>query len=102
MNNNIIIGDEKFERTPGLWGLIMTKNPVDFTDKDYNNYSSLMIKTNALHVGNKSCIGKPRSSKSYKWTTILSPIWYGQKKVEGEGVIVIPSDPNALLERLDL
>ena len=80
----------------------MTKTPVDFTDKDYNNYRSLMIKTNALRVGNKSDIDKPRSSKSYKWTTILSPIWYGRKKVEGEGVVVIPSDPNALLERLDL
>ena len=25
VNNNIIIGDEKFEGTPGLWELIMTK-----------------------------------------------------------------------------
>ena len=33
---------------------------------------------------------------------ILSPIWYGSKKVEGKGVVVIPSDPNALLNRLDL
>ena len=89
VNNNIIIGDEKFEGTPGLWELIMTKNPVNFMNKDYNNYRSLMIKTNALHVGNKSGIDKPRSSKSYKWTTILSPIWYGQKKVEREGVVVI-------------
>ena len=80
----------------------MTKNPVDFTNKDYNNYSSLMIKTNKLRVGNKSGTDKPKSSKSYKWTTILSPIWYGRKKVDGEGVVVIPSDPNALLEKLDL
>ena len=36
---------------------------------------------------------------------ILSPIWEEIKKKEGyeeEGVVVIPSDPNALLERLDL
>ena len=33
---------------------------------------------------------------------ILSPIWYNRKKYEGKGVVVIPSDPNALLERLDL
>ena len=41
VNNNIIIGDEKFEGTPGLCELIMTKTPVDFTDKDYNNNRSL-------------------------------------------------------------
>ena len=40
-----------------------------------------------------------------KWKYILSPIWYGEKPMEGykgSGVVVIPSDPNALLERLDL
>ena len=42
-----------------------------------------------------------------KWTFILSPIWrereYFEKyDIEGKGVVVIPSDPNALLERLDL
>ena len=56
----------------------MTKNPIDFEDKDYNNYKRLMIKTNALRVGNKLGIDKPKSSKSYKWTTILSTIWYGR------------------------
>ena len=41
----------------------------------------------------------------YKWRHILSSIWYGEtpkKGYEGSGVVVIPSDPNALLERLDL
>ena len=37
-----------------------------------------------------------------KWTDILSPIWANRKDYGGSGVIVIPSDPNALLERLDL
>ena len=41
----------------------------------------------------------------------LKPIWKEEKLIrkkeyeeeyEGEGVVVIPSDPNALLERLDL
>ena len=33
---------------------------------------------------------------------ILRPIWKDIKKGKGIGVIVIPSEPNALLERLDL
>ena len=105
-DNNIITDNEKFKGTPGLWKLIMAKKPIGFTDKDYSNYKRLMIKTNALRVGNKPDINKPRSSKSYKWTKILSLIWYGrkeyEKEYEGKGVVVIPSDPNALLERLDL
>ena len=66
-------------------GINYGKNPIDFTNKDYNNYKRLMIKTNALRVGNKSGIDKPKSSKSYKWTTIVSPIWYSQKEYEYEG-----------------
>ena len=33
---------------------------------------------------------------------ILKPIWKKGKYYEGSRVVVIPSDPNALLERLDL
>ena len=63
-----------------------------------------MIKTNALHKGYNPNSG-PRSSKGWKWKNILSTIWFGEEPKEGyqgEGVVVIPSDPNALLERLDL
>ena len=44
----------------------------------------------------------PRSSDSDKWKKILRPIWYGKEEYEGKGVIVIPSNPNTLLETLDL
>ena len=61
-----------------------------------------MVKTNALRVGNNPESKKPKSSKSYKWNTILKDIWGKRKEYEGSVVVVIPSDPNALLERLDL
>ena len=99
--NNIIIDNEKFEGTPGLWELIMVKTPVGYKEKDYSNYKRLMIKTNSLHRFYDPKNPYPKSSDSFKWTNMLSPIWYGRKKYEGEGVVVIPSDPNALLERLD-
>ena len=113
-NNDIIIKDngERFEGTPGLWELIMSKNPKNFTDKDYDNYEDLMIMTNALHHGNNEDNPHPKSSGGDKWK-LLGPIWHRKKGgvymfpkkkegYEGEGVVVIPSDPNALLERLDL
>ena len=90
-----------------------------------------MVKTNALHVDNNPKNKKPKSSRADKWIQILSPIWYEEKakqelskqeiqelrkqekkerkaerkktKTTGKGVVVvIPKDPNALLERLDL
>ena len=64
-----------------------------------------MIKTNALHRGNNPKINYPKASKSDKWNYILKPFWDNRTKYsvyKGKGVVVIPSDPNALLERLDL
>ena len=114
-DNDIIISEngERFEGTPGLWKLVMSKIPKNFTDKDYDNYEDLMIMTNALHRGNNEDNPYPKGSGSNKWKKLLSPIWYRKKGgifrfskkkegYEGEGVVVIPSDPNALLERLDL
>ena len=69
--------------------------------KDYDNYVKLLLKTNALHRDYDVNNTNPRSSKSDKWKKILGPIWHNREKYEGKGV-VIPSDPNTLLERLDL
>ena len=107
VDNNILIDDEKFKGTPGLWELLMSKNPDNFTNNDYDEYEKLMVKTNALHKDYNPNNPYPRSSRSDKWY-LISQIWtnreYTKKKegYEGKGVVVIPSNPNALLERLDL
>ena len=101
--NNIIIENEKFDGTHDLWELITSKTPQMPTNrKDYDNYVKLLLKTNALHHDYDPNNPNPRSSKSDKWNKILGPIWHNREKYEGKGVVVIPSDPNALLERLDL
>ena len=61
-----------------------------------------MIKTNALHQGNNPNNPYPKSSNSPKWKTILGPIWHNGEYYEGKGTIIMSSNPNALLERLDL
>ena len=110
-DDDIIIKEtgERFRGTPGLWGLITSKNPdkdgIDWSKEDYASYKYLMLKTNVLHRGDNPNNPNPRASGSYKWVNILSPIWFSKKpkkEYEGYGVVVIPSDPNALLERLDL
>ena len=101
--DNIIIDNEKFEGTDGLWELITSKNPQIPTNiKDYDNYVKLLLKTNALHRDYDPNNPNPRSSRSDKWKKILGPIWHNREKYEGKGVVVIPGVPNALLERLDL
>ena len=106
-NNDIIITKtgEKLEGTRGLWELIMSKNQQNFSDMDYDNYKYLIITSNVLHRGDNPKNPYPKASGSFKWVYLLRPIWFGlkpKKGQEGSGVVVIPSDPNALLERLDL
>ena len=103
--NNIIIDDEKFVSTPNLWNLIMLKDPPireDYTDDDMKNYVKILLKTHVLHQGNNPNSPYPKSSKSVKWNRLLSSVWEDRKKYEGMGVVIMSSDPNALLERLDL
>ena len=99
--NNIYVDGEKFTGIPGLWELIMEDNPKNYTKEDLNNYGNLLVKTNALHQDFDPKNPYPRASRSHKWHSILGTIWV-TKGYRGSGVVVIPSDPNALLERLDL
>ena len=71
-----------------------------------------MVKTIALHHNYDPNNPHPRSSNSTKWIGILRHIWYEkeeygkeyeeEEEYEEKSVVVIQSDPNALLERLDL
>ena len=62
-----------------------------------------MVKTNALHCNNNPNSNHPKETRSKKWKYFLRDVWFSPEKYAGSGVtVVIPSDPNALLERLDL
>ena len=118
-HDNIVVDNEKFIGTKGLWELIMKDipDPSVYDFNDLENYKRLLKMTNVLHHNFDPNNPHPRSSVSYKWEKILGPIWEEikkekeaakktaekeVKKTDGKGVVVIPSDPNALLERLDL
>ena len=116
-NNDIFMENHNvmFKGTDGLWDLIMSKEPKKFNNKDYEEYKKLMIISGALHINNNPKNPYPKGNhRGYKWERIIAPIWFGKKEglrkppkekeghQRGKGVVVIPSDPNALLERLDL
>ena len=100
--NNIIVGEKEYEGTPGLWELITMKKPDVYDDEDYDNYAEIMINTNALKRGNDGESRTPKSNKSWKWNNLLKPIWAKRGKYEGTGVVILPSDAEALLDRLEL
>ena len=122
---------ERFKGTDGLWKLITLREPVDVDKEDKDEYERLMVKTNALHREYDPSNPRPRGSASEKCKKIVGPIWYKKQgfseedafrmtkdknyrkrlikkmrklkyEYEGEGVVVISSDPNTLLERLNL
>ena len=77
-----MVEGEVFKGTPGLWELITSRRPNnnDYTSKDYENYSRLMIKTNSHYPDNDPKTSHPKSSKSEKWNNLLIPIWFKEKE----------------------
>ena len=130
--DDIMIDNITYPGTPGLWELIVSKDPQEgkYTEEDYINYTNLLVQTNTIHQKNNPNSPKPKSSISKKWENLISPVWEhireskkplpkekggkgkgkGKKKrqedpkpsTSGTGLKIIPSDPNALIDRFDL
>ena len=114
--DNIIIDDKEYTGTDGLWELIISNNPQEgkYTEDDFINYGELLIQTNAIYQNNNPDQNKPKSSNSKKWKYLISPIWKEIKRrktikdedpqpgTSGSGLKILPSDPNALIDRFDL
>ena len=75
IGDNIIIDDEVYIGTPGLWSLITDKTSKECDDNDYNRYKELLHETNALYQHYDPRSNYPRANKSRKWNVILRPIW---------------------------
>ena len=131
-NNDIIIEGKKYDGSPGLWELITSNNPQKFTEEDYINYINLLVQTNTIYQGNDPKNTKPKSSGGSKWNNLIGPIWEQikpkkekkkKKKRQQDpdeddpqpgpsgtdpqtetpgGGLILPSDPNALIDRFDL
>ena len=117
-DNNIIIDGEEYTGTPGLWELIISQEPQEgkYTEDDYLNYINLLVQTNTIYQGNNPNQNRAKSSGGDKWNKLISPVWEHireskkplkrkkrqQDPINGEGLKILPSDPNALINRFDL
>ena len=67
------------------------KMPNDqvYDDEDYENYADILVKTNALKIGNASESRTPKANESWKWNNLLKRIiYYGAKEIRlKEGVL---------------
>ena len=52
--NNLAVDGKKYKGTPGLWELIVSRQPdvKIYTDDDYADYFDIMLKTNMLNRKN--------------------------------------------------
>ena len=139
-NDDIIINDENFKGTPGLWRLITSKNIPEkgkYKAKDLMDYINIMSITNTTRVKhNKN--GK-RISGNDKMNNLIKPLVIAleeggednliyeiekhfkeetdeeetdeeetdedddlQPSTSGTGLKILPSNPNALIDRFDL
>ena len=120
-DDNIIIDGEEYTGTPGLWELIISQEPQEgkYTEDDYLNYINLLVQTNTIYQGDNPNQNRAKSSGGDKWNKLISPVWEHireskkplkrkkrqedpQPGTNGDGLKILPSDPNALIDRFDL
>lgn len=116
--DDVTVGNETYSGTPGLWELLTMQYPnkTIYTQLDIENYAKILDVTNAIR--NPSNPNKPKSSRSEKYREIIKPIWENLPYIgptaqisptprmskTGNGIppVILPRDPNALIERLPL
>ena len=133
-NDDIIINDERFKGTPGLWELITSNNIPEkekYKAEDLANYITIMNITKATYDKNNKRIG----GKNIKMNNLIKPLVIALEEGGGDklikeinkhfgfeeetdneeeyeeysipstistGLKILPSDPNALIDRFDL
>ncbi|XP_065679089.1 uncharacterized protein LOC136093771 [Hydra vulgaris] len=98
--DDITIESKKYIGTPGLWEIIVKSHPVRYTNDDHNKYKEILNQTDAIRSDLN--LAKPKSSRGYKYTNVIKPIWEEMIGKSGKGVVILPSDPNALFDMLKL
>ena len=124
-NDDIIIDDERFKGTVGLWELITSNNIPEiekYGAEDLRDYITIMHITKATYdKNNKRVGGNDKMNKLIKplvkaleedksgiklITKINKHFGFGgddpQPSTSGTGLKILPSDPNALIDRFDL
>ena len=91
--DEIIVAGIRYSKSDGLWDLIMSKIPTNFTAEDLNLYRQLVQQTDVMnHPNDLNNNSRPKST--YKWRKIFS------KFRSGEGIQFLPGDIKGLQNKL--
>jgi hypothetical protein len=123
--NDLMIGEEVFEGTDGLWELLTKQNPENFDKKDVENYMRIISQTKA-HLRSDGTI---KANRGDKYSKFIKPLFKATQKekvrhevariraaspvstrdptpepstdsdVSGSGIIVIPSNVNDIVAK---
>ena len=108
-NNNLKITDKIYNATNGLLELLLKKSPnftlISDTDKQF--YKEILMDSNGIHYGFDSNNKRYNSDRSEKWKFIKNELFVtsneiNQKTGSSLNVEFLPSDPNSLVEMLQL
>ena len=126
-DSNVHIDDHTYKATPGLWELIMMRNPQNYTSSDLLEYEDIVFNTQVIsHPFKKKTNQKPKLTTKYK--NILKDFLRNypaeeedddddddadvdEENVEdaektkeegGSGIQYLPGNINGLLDRLKL
>ena len=85
-NNNLYVDNEEYRGTPGLWELIVSKDPEKnkYNPIDYENYRKLMIQTNTMHSVKKIQINQKaiKAISGKMWLNLFGKSIRKQKEME--------------------
>jgi len=100
--DDITVADKTYTGTPGLWELLTMAKPNEsiYSSSDLDDYAEILHETNDMSREDNP--NKPRSSRSAKYKNIIKPIWDAKVGKGVAPVVVLPHDPNALVEMLSL
>ena len=96
--DDIKIEGEIYEGTPGLWSLITSKTPKNYTEDDLARYKELLHETSAMHQHYDPRDPYPRASGGKKLKQILAPIW---NEFQMTGVVASRNDNDDDVDSLD-
>ena len=114
--DNLIVGDQVYIGTEGLWTLItgVTEDQIgsigqNYSELDLLEYIKLVKQTNVMHRNFDPTNPHPRSSNSWKWKYFLKNLWdqfrkHDEKEGEiiGSGIQFLPGDIKGLSTKLNL
>src|ERR1043165_5852029 len=100
--DDITVADKTYTGTPVPWEFITMNipNASIYNGNDLDDYAEILHKTNAMRQARNP--NKPKSSRNAKYRNINKPIWAAKVGKGVAPVVVLPHDPNALVEMLSL